>query len=362
MKLLKERGWLLNDLSVPERTLSFVEQCYNQKHRHFHTVEHLDKIISRIKSRHEGKALRDLGTEERRTYTLNLVHVALFHDIVYAPWEKRERHGVRISDEKASSEVFLDHVRESQLPLDKDLIEKTIIQTNNHDGTDEFSYVFNRFDMEILESGSLSELMEYEHQIFREYSFNRLDLYIKYRCEFLENLARINGNDVLFDLAEYVRTRPYKVAFYPGSFAPFHRGHLDVLEKAEKIFDKVLIIQGVNHEKTESFGSNLHTMKELKSREVCNIHGNIIEEIFGTSGFGSIYSKYNPTMVRGVRNSHDLLYEDTYIEFCKELHPSLQHVLILCDHSLSHISSSSMRGLRKMKGNSENVYKKYIVE
>ena len=37
-----------------------------------------------------------------------------------------------------------------------------------------------------------------------------------------------------------------KVAIYPGSFNPWHKGHEDILKKALKIFDKVLVLQGRN--------------------------------------------------------------------------------------------------------------------
>ena len=52
-----------------------------------------------------------------------------------------------------------------------------------------------------------------------------------------------------------------KMAIFPGSFNPWHEGHEDVLDKALKIFDKVILSQGFNIDKPidkEQFPSHLH--------------------------------------------------------------------------------------------------------
>jgi pantetheine-phosphate adenylyltransferase len=339
--------------NVPNEIVKFVELKYNEKHRSFHTCDHVNKILKRIE---------ESGTSVKNTRIL--VWVALFHDIVYEPWVKRSsRNGESISDEDVSAELFELTYKELfihsmfGLGLSVDEIEevkKIIRQTAGHTGTSVLEMMFNTYDTEILSASTLSELIEYEHQIFKEYSFNRIDLYIRYRCEFLEKYSV--KHPLLSQLAEYVKSRPYKIAFYPGTFNPFHKGHLDVLEKAEKIFDKVVIIQGHNPDKNDQNLSNLYSIKSLGNREFVEMWGNIIEQVFSPN---NPISKYNPVMIRGVRNSHDLLYEDTYIKFCKEIQNNLQAILILCDHSLSHISSSSLRSLNSMK--SLDIYEKYIV-
>ena len=50
------------------------------------------------------------------------------------------------------------------------------------------------------------------------------------------------------------------IAVYPGSFDPFTNGHLDMVKKASKLFDKVYVVIGVNFNKKRSYDSGL--MKE----------------------------------------------------------------------------------------------------
>ena len=134
------------------------------------------------------------------------------------------------------------------------------------------------------------------------------------------------------------------------------------MESETGLFYQHSIVKGQNPDKKDSFG-NIHAIRELQKREILEIHGNIIEHMFGNGRYGSIYAKYNPVLIRGVRNSSDLLYEENYIRFCKEIHPELRTCIILCDHEYSHISSSSLRGLSQLKdGKSENIYEKYVVK
>lgn len=355
---------------IPEFVISIVEKVHNSNERHFHTCEHLNSILKLINEDFPGCETFDESSKRILTYA------TLFHDIIYQPWfERKNDHGIKIHDENVSAAYFMaawedesemgEDMRKQLSQEEAEHVMKIIVQTQDRSGEDKLSIIFNIFDTKILMSKDMGELISYEHKIFKEYSFSRLDLYIQRRCEFLSGftVAHIGKNqEMLTKLVEYIRTRPYNIAFYPGSFDPFHKGHLDILEKAERIFDKVIVVKGYNPDKKDSFG-NIYTVKELQKREVIEIHGNIINHMFSSAGYGSIYSKYNPVLIRGVRNSSDLLYEENYLKFCKEIHPELRTSIILCDHGYSHISSSALRGLSQMKDEkSENIYEKYVVK
>lgn len=347
--------------NVPEFIISFVEKVYNSEDRHFHNCAHINSILKLIKNEN----LDDATTKV-------LTYAALFHDIVYEPWNKRiNKDGNTITDEELSAAYFIaaweddsefgSDLRSQLLPSEADDVKYLILQTNGHSGTDPISIMFNIFDTKILSSKDISELIEYEHQIFKEYSFMQIDLYKYKRCRFLEKYS--SKNPLLKQLSSYVANREYRIAFYPGSFNPFHIGHLDVIRKAEQIFDKVVVVQSQNPKKEFM---NINTVYELQKRETfgLNKNKNIISQIFEYDLSSiSVYAKYNPVLIRGARNSLDFLHEESYLKFCKAIHPKLRSSIIIGDSQYSHISSFYLRELQNMEDSkSVALYKSYIVK
>ncbi len=126
-----------------------------------------------------------------------------------------------------------------------------------------------------------------------------------------------------------------KVGIYAGSFNPFHRGHYNILEKAEKIFDKVIIARGINPEKKNEIVS---MPKILESRAIINYNGLLTD-------FIKSLPYDNVTIIRGLRNSVDLQYELNQYRYFQDLMPEVQVVSIFCDKEYEHISSSGIRAL-----------------
>lgn len=129
------------------------------------------------------------------------------------------------------------------------------------------------------------------------------------------------------------------IGLYPGSFNPFHLGHYNILQKAESIFDRVVIAYGQNKEKMED-GYVLPTPPEkIKNREIRLYSGLLTDFIYSLP--------YEITVIRGLRNSTDLQYELTQYRFLQEMMPKIKVVSIFCDKEYEHISSSAIRMLQK---------------
>lgn len=145
------------------------------------------------------------------------------------------------------------------------------------------------------------------------------------------------------------------IGVYAGSFDPFHKGHYDILKKAEKIFDKVVIVRGVNPDKA---ASTWGMPAEFKDRVVTmgpnDLITDVIKSLQGNAGDGN-----KVTLIRGLRNSHDLQAEMTYYYVLQDLMPEVQVISILCDRNLQHVSSSLIRSLKRY---GDNTYKNYLVE
>lgn len=138
-----------------------------------------------------------------------------------------------------------------------------------------------------------------------------------------------------------------KIGLYPGSFNPFHKGHYNILLKAEKIFDKVIIARGVNPDKAKS---TWELPKVLEGRPIVEYEG-LLTDYMKTLSFDNL------TVIRGLRNGTDLQYEITQYRFLQEFMPDIQLISIFCDKEFEHISSSAIRYLATMKKESNYLLK-----
>ena len=124
-----------------------------------------------------------------------------------------------------------------------------------------------------------------------------------------------------------------KIGVYAGSFNPFHKGHYNILCKAEKIFDKVIIARGINPEKNNVL---VPLPKILDDRPVLSYNGLLTD-------FMTSLEEENVTLIRGLRNSVDLQFEMNQYRYFQDLMPNIQMVSIFCDKEFEHISSSGIR-------------------
>lgn len=142
-------------------------------------------------------------------------------------------------------------------------------------------------------------------------------------------------------------------AIFPGSFDPITTGHVDVLSRAETLFDEIIIAIGINTTKGYMF--------PLEKRKLW------IENIFRDNEKIKVQSYENLTIdfckkneaqfiLRGIRNPSDFEFEKTIAHFNKNLEPNIETVFLLTSNELSYISSSTVREVISIGGD----YTKFV--
>ncbi len=141
-----------------------------------------------------------------------------------------------------------------------------------------------------------------------------------------------------------------KIAFFPGSFDPFTKGHEDIVLRALNLFDEIVI--GIGHNSNKSRYFNLEKMQ--KSIEKTFI-GKPVKVISYTDLTANIALQVGAQFIlRGLRNTTDFEYENSISQVNRNISGSLETIFLITSPSLAPISSSIVRELYKFGTNIED--------
>ena len=135
-----------------------------------------------------------------------------------------------------------------------------------------------------------------------------------------------------------------KIAIYPGSFDPITNGHLDVLERALTIFDKVIVLVAVNPKKKSRFTieDRVDMIKEA-TKDYKNV------EVDSWSGLTVEYAKAHKAthLIRGLRAVTDFDYEFQLASANDFADSSIDTVFLMSKVEKSFINSSMIMQLHE---------------
>lgn len=135
-----------------------------------------------------------------------------------------------------------------------------------------------------------------------------------------------------------------KKAVFAGSFDPFTLGHKDIVLRATKIFDEVIVAIAND---TGKASRPIEKREEIVTSSLSEVKNVRIERFGGLlTDFMRAINAF--VLVRGVRTAYDYDYEKSLMGVYRSLYPEVEFLLLPAKAELMHISSTVVRELCKM--------------
>lgn len=152
------------------------------------------------------------------------------------------------------------------------------------------------------------------------------------------------------------------IALYPGSFDPITNGHLDILERATKLFEKVIVTVAVNKNKDAVF-SGTERVDLIKQ---CIADKDWAKKVTVNQFTGLLVDhaqKMNAdTLVRGVRQISDFEYEFRMALTNKRLAPEVDTIFLMPDEEFTFISASIVKEVAYWSGDLSSFVPEIVAE
>lgn len=138
-----------------------------------------------------------------------------------------------------------------------------------------------------------------------------------------------------------------RTAIYPGTFDPITNGHLDIVDRAVKLFDKVIITIARNLEKKPMFTEEerldmiREAVKPYKNVEVDSFDGLLVHYA---------RTKKASAIVRGLRAISDFEFETQMALMNRKLDSNVETVFLMPNEKYTYLNSSIVREIAKLKG------------
>ena len=143
-----------------------------------------------------------------------------------------------------------------------------------------------------------------------------------------------------------------KTVIYPGTFDPITYGHIDVINKSLKIFDKIVVAISDSNQKNYLFSADerISIVKEALFKDL-NLKKNKIEVISFNSLTTSLCKKYKSNIIlRGLRAVSDFEYEFQLAGMNRKLNKNIETIFLMSDVENQIISSKFVKEIAELNG------------
>ena len=155
-----------------------------------------------------------------------------------------------------------------------------------------------------------------------------------------------------------------KVVVYPGTFDPITFGHIDLIKKSLKLFDKVVVALSDGNNKDYLFNAN--ERKEIVSKALLldlKIDKSKIEIVVFKSLTTDLCKKYNSNIIlRGLRAVSDFEYEFQLAGMNRKLNNNIETIFLMSDVENQIISSRFVKEIARLNGDIEKFTTKSTIK
>ncbi|MCH8271713.1 MAG: pantetheine-phosphate adenylyltransferase [Candidatus Marinimicrobia bacterium] len=148
-----------------------------------------------------------------------------------------------------------------------------------------------------------------------------------------------------------------KIAVYPGTFDPITNGHVDIIYRSAKLFDKIIVTVAVNTQKTPLF--DLTERVEMIRQSLGN------EEKIEVDQFDGLIAEYlrrvnASAMIRGLRAVSDFEYEFQMSLMNRKLNPDVETVFLTPAQEYIHLNSTIVKEVASFGGDVSEYVPDYV--
>ena len=148
-----------------------------------------------------------------------------------------------------------------------------------------------------------------------------------------------------------------RIGIYPGSFDPIHKGHIDIINRATKLVDKLFIAVADSPHKNPLF--NLDERKEMIENEFSKNSG--IEVIAFNNLLVDLADSLDAQiLIRGLRAVSDFEYEFQMLGMNRQLNSKIETVFLMADAQRQSISSNFIKDIARLGGDISNFTNDFV--
>lgn len=151
----------------------------------------------------------------------------------------------------------------------------------------------------------------------------------------------------------------FRRAVYPGTFNPIHYGHLDIVRRASRVFDEVIVAVYENPDKPILFDAVERV--ELVKRGVSELD-NVKVAPFNGLAVDYLASVDSWIMIRGLRVFSDFEYEFRMALANQRLAPQIEVINFITSEQNLHVSSTTVREIASLGGDVSSMVPDYVAE
>ena len=139
-----------------------------------------------------------------------------------------------------------------------------------------------------------------------------------------------------------------RIAVYPGSFDPVTKGHVDIIKRAAKLFDKVIVAVALNLNKSPVF--SFEERCELIRKSIDGVVDNVEIDAFQGLLVDYVKQQNAQVIVKGLRFVSDFEYEFQMALTNRKLSDDIETIFLMTSYEYSYLSSSVLKEVASLGG------------